>query len=120
MLSEWVLLQPEFLHIVDLGLTAFKMSTSADQLQDVHEHQAPAQPHQLPDVEELMHQDAPSLLDVDQVYLQYENGGATIINVDEIGPDAKKKIINGREVIELCDDGIHRLVWETCDEWQCL
>ena len=52
-----------------------KMSTSADWTQDVHDHQTPAQPNQLPDVEELMHQDGPSLLDVDHVYLEYENGG---------------------------------------------
>ena len=51
------------------------MSTSADRLQDVHDHHAPAQPNQLPDVEELMHQDGPSLLDVDHVYLEHESGG---------------------------------------------
>ena len=123
-LSEWVVLQPGYLHIVDHGLAAIKMFTSADQLQDVHDHQTPAQPNQLPDVEKFMHRDAPSLLDVDQVYLSYENGGATIINVDEIGPDAKKKMVEGGEVIKLCDDGIHRVVWEvprTADgDWQCL
>ena len=50
--------------------------------------------------------------------------GGTIINVDEIGPDAKKKMVEGMEVIELCDDGIHRVVWQvprTVDgDWQCL
>ena len=60
-----------------------------------------------------------------QVYLEYENGGGTIRNVDEICPDAKKRMVEGMEVIELCDDGIHRVVWEVpmagvdC-EWQCL
>ena len=115
-LHEWVLLLPYTLHT--------KMSTSADQLQDVHDHQTPAQPNQLPDVDELMHQDGPSLLDEDHVYLEYEHGGGTIINVDEIGPDAKKKMVEGMEVIELCDDGIHRVVWQvprTVDgDWQCL
>ena len=141
------------------------MSASADQLHDVHDHQAPAQPNQLPDVEELMHQGAPSLLlvnaddaainkstsadqlqevhdhqapaqpdqlpdasfqllVVDQIYLTHHNGGASIINAKKIGPDAKKKIVDGKEVIKLCDDGIHRVVWEVpmagvdC-EWQC-
>ena len=132
-----------WLRLVKLAVT--KMSTSADQLQDVHDHQAPAQPNQLPDVEELMHQDAPQevhdhqapaqpdqlpdasfqLLDVDQIYLTHHNGGASIINAKKIGPDAKKKIVDGKEVIKLCDDGIHRVVWEVpmagvdC-EWQCL
>jgi hypothetical protein len=50
--------------------------------------------------------------------------GGTIINVDEIGPDAKKKMVEGMEVIELSDDGIHRVVWHvprTVDgDWQCL
>ena len=130
------------------------MSTSADQLQDVHDHQAPAQPNQLPDVEELMHQDAPQevqdhkapaqpdqlpdidecmhpmlvplqLLDVDQIYLIHHNGGASIINAKKIGPDAKKKMVDGKEVIKLCDDGIHRVVWEVPmagvdGKWQCL
>ena len=99
-LHEWVLLQPD-------GMAAMKM------LQDAHAH-----------VQELIAQDAPSLLDVDQIYLAYENGAAAIINVDEIGPDAKKKMVEGREVIKLCDDGIHRVVWEvprTVDgDWQCL
>ena len=141
-----------WLRLVKLAVT--KMSTSADQLQDVHDHQAPAQPNQLPDVEELMHQDAPQevhdhqapaqpdqlpdidecmhpmvvplqLLDVDQIYLTHHNGGASIISVWKIGPDAKKKMVDGKEVIKLCDDGIHRVVWEVpmagveC-EWQCL
>ena len=145
-------------------LAVTKMSTSADQLQDVHDHQAPAQPNQLPDIEKLMHQDAPSLLlinadeaainkstsadqpqevhdhqaqaqpelpdasfqllDVDQIYLTHHNGGASIINAKKIGPDAKKKMVDGKEVIKLCDDGIHRVVWEvprTVDgDWQCL
>ena len=120
------------------------MSTSADQLQDVHDHQAPAQPNQLPDVEELMHQDAPQevqdhqapaqpdqlpdasfqLLDVDQIYLTHHNGGASIINAKKTGPDAKKKMVDGKEVIKLCDDGLHRVVWEVPmagdDGWQCL
>ena len=52
-----------------------------------------------------------ALLDVDQVYLEYENGGAIVINVDEIGSDAKKTMVEGREVLELCDDGSHRGVW---------
>ena len=66
-----------------------------------------------------------SLLDVDNIYLKYENGKGTIINVDEIGPDAKKKMADGKAVIKLCDDGLHRVVWEVpmaevdC-EWQCL
>ena len=157
-LHEWILLQEQthvanlWLRLVKLAVT--KMSTSADQLQDVHDHQAPAQPNQLPDVEELMHQDAPQevhdhqapaqpdqlpdidecmhpmvvplqLLDVDQIYLTHHNGGASIINAKKIGPDAKKKMADGKEVIKLCDDGIHRVVWEVpmagveC-EWQCL
>ena len=58
-LHEWVLLQPYTLHI--------KMSTSADQLQYVRDRQTPAQPNQLPDVEELMHRDGPSVPDVDHV-----------------------------------------------------
>ena len=102
-----------------------KMFTSADQLQDAqHDHPAPAQPNQLPDVEGLMHQDGLSLLDVDQVYLEYANGEATIINVDELGLDAKKKKVEGKEVINFCDDGIHRVVWQAPrlvdGEWQCL
>ena len=100
------------------------MSTSADQLQDVHDHQSPAQPYQLPDVEEFMHHDGPSLLDVDQVYLEYANGEATIINVDELCLDAKKKKVEGKDVIKFCDDGIHRVVWQVPrlvdGEWQCL
>jgi hypothetical protein len=155
-LHEWVLLFHE----------CSMMSTNADQLQDVHDHQTPAQPNQLPEVEELMHQDAPSLLlinadeaainkstsadqlqevhdhqapaqpdqlpdasfqllDVDQIYLTHHNGGASIINAKKIGPDAKKKMVDGKEVIKLCDDGLHRVVWEVpmagvdC-EWQCL
>ena len=65
------------------------------------------------------------LLDVDQIYLTHHNGGASIINAKKIGPDAKKKMVDGKEVIKLCDDGIHRVVWEIpmagvdC-EWQCL
>ena len=97
--------------------------------------EAPAQPDQLPDVEELMPQDAPylllgeatintstsadqlpnesfQLLDVDQIYLFHHNGGANIINAKTIGPDAKKKMVDGKKVIKLCDDGIHRVVWE--------
>ena len=133
-LHEWILLQESS------RLAVTKMSTSADQLQDVHDHQAPAQPNQLPDVEELMHQDAPSLLlinadeaainkstsadqlqevhdhqapaqpdqlpdasvqllDVDQKYLTHHNGGASIINAKKIGPDAKKKMVDGT----ICD-----------------
>ena len=160
-LHEWIMLQESS------KLAVTKMSTNAEQLQDVHDHQAPAQPNQLPYVEELMHQDAPSfllinadeaainkstsadqlqevhdhqapaqpdqlpdasfqLLDVDQIYLTHHNGGAsTIINAKMANPDAKKKIVDGKEVIKLCDDGIHRVVWEIpmagvdC-EWQCL
>jgi hypothetical protein len=120
-LHEWVLLHPYTLQDV---YQCKLLQIMADQLPNGHGHQSPAQPNQLPDVEELMHQDGPSLLDVDQVYLEYENGGGTIINVDEIGPDAKKKMVEGMEVIELCDDGIHRVVWQvprTVDgDWQCL
>ena len=160
-LHEWIMLQESS------KLAVTKMSTNAEQLQDVHDHQAPAQPNQLPYVEELMHQDAPSfllinvdeaainkstsadqpqevhdhqaqaqpaqlpdasfqLLDVDQIYLTHHNGGAsTIINAKMASPDAKKKIVDGKEVIKLCDDGIHRVVWYIpmagvdC-EWQCL
>ena len=47
-----------------------------------------------------------------------------IINVDEVGPDVKKRMVEGMEVIELCDDGIRRVVWQvprTVDgDWQCL
>ena len=159
-LHEWIVLQESS------KLAVTKMSTNADQLQDVHDHQAPAQPNQLPYVEELMHQDAPSfllihadeaainkstsadqlqevhdhqapaqpdqlpdasfqLLDVDHIYLPHHNGGAsTIINAKMASP-GKKKIVDGKEVIKLCDDGIHRVVWEipmagvVC-EWQCL
>ena len=189
-LHDWILLQPDLLHIVDLGLAAINKSTSADQLQDVHDHQAPAQPNQLPDVapslldvdqvdlayenggatlinadeigpiakktaavnkstsadqlqevhdhqapaqpdqlpdiDECMHQDASfQLLDVDQIYLTHHNGGASIINAKKIVPNAKKKVVDGKEVIKLCDDGLHRVVWEVpmagvdC-EWQCL
>ena len=65
------------------------------------------------------------LLDVDTIYLELPNGGASIINAKKIGPDAKKKMVDGKEVIKLCDDGLHRVVWEVpmagvdC-EWQCL
>ena len=58
-------------------------------------------------------------------YLTHDNGGASIINAKKIGPDAKKKMVDGKEVIQLCDDGLHRVVWEVpmagvdC-EWQCL
>ena len=52
------------------------------------------------------------LLDVDQIYLTHHNGGASIINAKKIGPDAKKKMVDGKEVIKLCDDGIHKVVWE--------
>jgi hypothetical protein len=160
-LREWILLFHELDFHERLAVT--KMSTSADQLQDVHDHQAPAQPNQLPDVEELLlinadeaainkstsadqlqavhdHQ-APAqpdlvpvytcddasfqLLDVDQIYVIHHHGFASIINAKLIGPDAKKKMVDGKEVIKLCDDGIHRVVWEVpmagvdC-EWQCL
>ena len=102
------------------------MFNSADQLQYFHDHQAPAQPSQLPDVEELMHQDGPllSLLHVDRVYLEYENGGGTIIHVDDVGPDAKKKMVEGMEVLRCCDGGIHRVVWQVPrsvdGDWQVL
>ena len=129
MLQEWILLQPGVLPFVDQDQivctlpAASKMSTSADQLQDVH---VPAQPNQFKEMQRLpgscvlpfegitqpVHQDALSLLDVDQVYLEYEDGGATIINVDEIGPDAKKKKVESMEMIELCDGGIHKVVWQ--------
>ena len=125
-LHDWILLQPDLLHIVDLGLAAINKSTSADQLQEVHDHQAPGQPDQLPDIDECMHQDASfQLLDVDQIYLTHHNGGASIINAKKIVPNAKKKVVDGKEVIKLCDDGLHRVVWEVpmagvdC-EWQCL
>ena len=65
------------------------------------------------------------LLDVDQIYLTHHNGGASITNAQKIGPHAKKKMIDGKEVIKLCEDGLHRVVWEVpmagddC-EWQCL
>ena len=147
-LHEWIVLQESS------KLAVTKMSTNADQLHDVHDHQAPAQPNQLPDIEELMHQDAPQevqdhkapaqpdqlpdidecmhpmvvplqLLDVDQIYLTHHNGGASIINAKKIGPDAKKKMVDGKEVIKLCDDGLHRVVWEVPmagvdSEWQCV
>ena len=150
-LHGWILLQPvqpDFLHIVDQGMAATKVSTSAPgqlkekekdededdkifaaqpaQLPDV-DHQTPAQPAQLTDdVDWFMHQDASfQMLDVDQIYLMSGNGGATVIkNVHEIGPDAKKKMVDGKEVIKLCDDGINRVVWEVpmagVDGWQCL
>ena len=58
-------------------------------------------------------------------YLTHHNGGASIINAKKIGPDAKKKMVDGKEVIKLCGDGIHRVVWEVPmagvdGEWQCL
>ena len=123
-LHEWILLQESY----QSTSAKIMMSTSADQLQDVlpdvEELMNESSPNQLPDVEEIMHQDGPSLLDVDQVYLENENGLGTIINVDEIGQDAKKKMVEGMAVIELCDDGIHRVVWQvprTVDgDWQCL
>ena len=71
-LHEWVLLHPHTLQDV---YQCRLLQIIADQLPDGHDHQSPAQPNQLPDVEELMHQDGPSLLDVDQVYLEYANGG---------------------------------------------
>ena len=77
-------------------------------------------------IDELMHQDGLfSMLDVDQIYLMMAMGVPLSSNVHEIGPDAKKKMVDGKEVIKLCDDGIHRVVWEVpmagveCD-WQCL
>ena len=96
------------------------MSTSADQLQDVHDHQAPAQPDQLPDA-------SFQLLDVDTIYLTHHNGGASIINAKKIDPSSKcqKNMVDCKEVNKLCDDGLHRVVWEVpmagvdC-EWQCL
>ena len=97
---------------------AINESISADQLQEVHDHQAPAQPDQLPDA-------SFQLLDVDQIYVIHHNGFASIINAKLIRPDAKKKMVDGKEVIKLCDDGLHRVVWEVpmagvgC-EWQCL
>ena len=147
MLHEWILLHESFRLAQDQQEPA-----QADQLQDVHDHRAPAQPNQLADVEELMPQDAPSLLlinadevhdhqaptqpdqlpdasfqllDVDQIDLTHHNGGANIINAKTIGPNAKKKIVDGKAVIKLCDDGIHRVVWEVPmdgvdGEWQCL
>ena len=65
------------------------------------------------------------LLDVDQIYLTHHNGGASSINAKTIGPDAKKKMVDGKEVIKLCDDGLHRVVWEVPmagvdGEWHCL
>ena len=120
-LYEWVLLHP---HTPQDVYQCKLLKIIADQLPDGHDHQSPATPNHLPDVEEIMHQDGPSLLDVDQVYLENENGLGTIINVDEIGQDAKKKMVEGMAVIELCDDGIHRVVWQvprTVDgDWQCL
>ena len=104
--------------LINADEAAINKSTSADQLQEVHDHQAPAQPDQLPDA-------SFQLLDVDQIYLTHHNGGASIINAKKIGPDAKKKMVDGKEVIKLCDDGLHRVVWEVpmagvdC-EWQCL
>jgi hypothetical protein len=53
------------------------------------------------------------LLDVNKVYLAYDNGTAIITDADQIGSYAKKKIVNGMEVIHLCADGIHRVVWES-------
>ena len=143
-LHEWMLLQESY----QSTSAKIMMSTSADQLQDVlpdvEELMNESSPNQLPDVEELMNESswhiqddhqAPAqpdqlpdasfqLLDVDQIYLTHHNGGASIINAKKIGPDAKKKMVDGKEVIKLCDDGIHRVVWEVpmagvdC-EWQC-
>ncbi len=120
-LHEWVLLHPYTpQHVYKCKL----LQIIADQLPDGHDHQSPAKQNQLPDVEELMHQYGPSWPDVDHVYSEYEAGGVTIIYVDDICPDAKKKMVEGMEVIELCDDGIHRVVWQvprTVDgDWQCL
>ena len=131
-LHEWMLLQESY----QSTSAKIMMSTSADQLQDVlpdvEELMNESSPNQLPDVEELMNESswhiqddhqAPAqpdqlpdasfqLLDVDQIYLTHHNGGASIINAKKIGPDAKKKMVDGKEVIKLCDDGIHRVVWE--------
>ena len=119
---------PSFL-LINADEAAIKKSTSADQLQEVHDHQAPAQPDQLPDA-------SFRLLDVDQIYLTHHNGGVSIINAKKIGPDAKKKMVGRFSALRLCDDGIHRVVWEVprtddcpevdwprCKEeedWQCL
>ena len=37
----------------------------------------------------------------------------------------QKKMVDGKEVIKLCDDGLHRVVWEVPmagvdSEWQCV
>ena len=104
--------------LINADEAAFNKSTSADRLQEVHDHQAPAQPDQLPDA-------SFQLLDVDQIYVIHHNGFASIINAKLIRPDAKKKMVDGKDVIKLCDDGLHRVVWEVpmagvgC-EWQCL
>ena len=104
--------------LINADEAAINKSTSADQLQEVHDHQAPAQPDQLPDA-------SFQLLDVDQIYLTHHNGGANIINAKKVGPDAKKKMVDGKEMIKLCDDGLHRIVWDVpmagvdCD-WQCI
>ena len=56
--------------------------------------------------------------------MEHADGGGTTISVDEVGPDAKKKMVEGMVVIELCGDGIHRVVWQVPrtvdDDWQCL
>ena len=107
---------PFFLLLINADEAAIRKSTSADQ--EVRDRWAPAQPDQLPDA-------SFQLLDVDQIYLTHHNGGASIINAKKIGPDAKKTMVDGKEVIELCDDGFHKIVWEVpmagddC-EWQCL
>ena len=104
--------------LINADGAAINKSTNADQLQEVHDHQAPAQPDQLPDA-------SFQSLDADQIYLTHHNGGANIINAKTIGPNAKKKIVDGKAVIKLCDDGIHRVVWEVPMDgvdggWQCL
>ena len=35
--------------------------------------------------------------------MTHHNGGVSIINAKKIGPDAKKKIVDGKEVIKLCE-----------------
>ena len=59
-----------------------------------------------------MDEDEPSYLDVHQVILEHEGYGEVLMKVDEIGPHAKKKMKNGMQLIQLCEDGIHRAVWQ--------
>ena len=119
-LSEWIMLKHDYAHIVDQGLAA-----------EAQKHRAAEQDWQLesglmeqPKRMKPFDRDAPALLDVEQVYLEDANAGDIIINVTELTPHAEKKMVDGKEMMELCDDGIHRVVWQVPrlvdGEWQCL